>query len=107
MHGAHGAPQARLLRPLRGASGPAAVQAEATTRYAATTDADTDADVSAEPSFSVARRRAFRKSVSDLSATRALYANPNPNPNTKPLTLTRTRTRTRTRTQTRARTRAR
>ena len=59
--------------------------AEATTRYAATTDADTDADVSAEPSFSVARRRAFRKSVSDLSATRALYANPNPNPNTKPL----------------------
>ena len=103
MHGAHGAPQASLLRPLRGASGPAAVQAEATTRYAATTDADTDADVSAEPSFSVARRRAFRKSVSDLSATRALYANPNPN--TKPLTLTRTRTRTRARA--RARTRAR
>ena len=105
MHGAHGAPQASLLRPLRGASGPAAVQAEATTRYAATTDADTDADVSAEPSFSVARRRAFRKSVSDLSATRALCASPNPNPNTKPLTLTRTRTRTRARA--RARTRAR
>ena len=80
-HGVHGAPQASLRR---GASGPAAVAAEATTRYAATTDADTDADVSAEPSFSVARRRAFRKSVSDLSATRALYANPNPNPNPSP-----------------------
>ena len=70
-HGAHGAPQARLCS---GASCAAAVTAAATTRYAATTDADTDADVSAEPSFGVARRRAFRKSVSDLSTMRVLYA---------------------------------
>ena len=69
--GAHGAPQASLCS---GASCAAAVRAAATTRYAATTDADTDADVSAEPSFGVARRRAFRKSVSDLSTMRVLYA---------------------------------
>ena len=70
-YGTYGAPQASLCS---GASCAAAATAAGTSRYAATTDADPDADVSAEGGLGVARRRAFRKSVSDLSPMRVLYA---------------------------------